>query len=44
MFPLMKLSSEILEQILVKTDYVEDVVSLGSTCIRLKGILSNLRV
>ena len=44
MFPLMKLSSEILEQILVKTEYVEDVVSLGSTCVRLKGILSNLRV
>ena len=33
-----------LEQILVKFEDVEDVVSLGSTCVRLGGILSNCRM
>ena len=44
MFSLVNLSSEMLEQILVQLDDVEDVVSLGSTCLRLTGILSNLRI
>ena len=44
MSSLMNLSSEMLEQILVKFEDVEDVVSLGSTCVRLKGIISSLRI
>ena len=44
MSSLMDLSSEMLESILVQLDDVEDVISLGSTCLRLSRILSNLRI
>ena len=36
--------AEVLGQIFLQLEAVEDVVSLGSTCLRLTGILSNLRV
>ena len=44
MSSLMDLSSEMLESILVQLDDVEDVISLGSTCLRLSRILSSLRI
>ena len=44
MTSLMNLPFEVLEQILLLLEDVEDVVSLGSTCVLLAGILTQLRI